>query len=68
MIVALFWSLVLLLVILLAVLLAADHRVTCTATTLEEIDGWLLVGSYAVPASLLTVGAVVGVGLAWWVR
>lgn len=62
----LFYALVLLLAILLAVLWAADYRVT-RAASWEAIDRWLLAGSYAAPAALVNLGAVIGVGLAWWV-
>lgn len=62
----LFWSLAALFVILLAILLAADYRASHAASW-ESIDRWLLAGSYAAPAALITLGAIIGVCLAWWV-
>jgi hypothetical protein len=62
----LFWSLAALFVVLLALLLVADHRVA-NAGSWESIDRWLLAGSYAAPAAYITLGAIIGVCLAWWV-
>lgn len=62
----LFWSLAALFVALLALLLVADHRVT-NAASWESVDRWLLAGSYAAPAALITLGAETGVCLAWMV-
>lgn len=62
----LFYALALLLAALLALLWAADYRVAHAANW-ESIDRWLLVGSYAAPAALITAGAAIGAGLAWMV-
>lgn len=66
MIAQLFWLLTLLLAVLLVIRLAADYRVT-RAASWEDVDRWLLAGSYAAPAAFIACGAVVGAGLAWWV-
>ena len=61
---ALFWLLVLLCAACIGVMAAADYRVA-RATNWDAIDRWLLAGTYAAPAGVLTFGAAIGVGLAW---
>lgn len=63
---ALFVILLALLITSVIVLVIADRRVT-RAGSWESIDRWLVAGSYAAPAVFMLSGAVVGVGLAWWV-
>lgn len=60
----LFWCLVLLCAACVAVMMAADYR-AARATSWDTIDHWLVAGSWAASAGVLTFGAAIGAGLAW---
>lgn len=62
----LFWLMVLLCAACVGVMMAADYRVAHAAGW-DAIERWLVAGSYAAPAGMLSFGAAIGVGLAWWI-